>query len=173
MSLSYCVFRMPLGDMIALADRDSLYALRFINGGRNREETLLFWQKTYKNKSSVEDSHHPVLKQVQSQLEEYFSGCRTAFDIPMHFIGTSFQQKVWHSLSSIPFAQTWSYQKQAHFLNKPKAVRAIGQANSRNPIAIILPCHRVIASNGSLGGYYYSLEKKEQLLRHEQSFLSS
>ncbi|QFU88868.1 methylated-DNA--[protein]-cysteine S-methyltransferase [Amycolatopsis sp. YIM 10] len=101
------------------------------------------------------------------QLEEYFDGERTEFDLPLHFDGTDFQRSVWTELSQIPFGETVSYAELAARIGKPSAVRAVGAANGRNPISIIVPCHRVIGSGGSLTGYGGGLPRKQFLLAFE------
>lgn len=101
------------------------------------------------------------------QLGEYFSGKRQTFDLPLDLQGTFFQLQAWHALLEIPFGQTRSYSEQAALINNPKAVRAIGLANGKNPISIIVPCHRVIGKNGTLTGYGGGLERKRFLLELE------
>lgn len=108
-----------------------------------------------------------VLQQTINQLEEYFTGTRRLFDIPLQPEGTDFQQKVWQHLSTIPFGTTVSYMAVARAVSGEKAIRAIGAANGKNPICLILPCHRVIGSDGSLTGYAGGLWRKEWLLQHE------
>ena len=117
------------------------------------------------------DSEHPVLKQAVSEFQEYFSGTRQMFEVPLAATGTEFQQKVWQALTTIPFGTTWSYQDLANAIGNPKAVRAVGLANGKNPISIIVPCHRVIGKNGKLTGYAGGLERKEGLLKHEGALL--
>ena len=107
--------------------------------------------------------------EVVSQLGEYFAGKRTSFDVPMALEGTDFQLRVWSQLCSIPFGETISYGELARRVGRPKAWRAVGSANGRNPIAIIVPCHRVIAGDGSLGGYGGGLDRKVVLLDLERS----
>jgi methylated-DNA-[protein]-cysteine S-methyltransferase len=108
----------------------------------------------------------PVLKDTATQLEEYFAQERTEFDIPMEFDGTTFQKEVWAELSKIPYGTTISYGELARRVGRPKGPRAVGQANGRNPIPIIVPCHRVVASNG-IGGYGGGLPLKRSLLAVE------
>jgi methylated-DNA-[protein]-cysteine S-methyltransferase len=102
------------------------------------------------------------------QLDEYFAGTRTAFDIPMTLEGTDFQRRVWAELCAIPYGETISYGELARRVGNPKASRAVGLANGRNPVAVIVPCHRVIAADGSLGGYGGGLDRKVHLLGLEQ-----
>lgn len=104
-----------------------------------------------------------------AQILEYLEGKRTAFDLPLDLRGTAFQRKVWNALLDIPYGETRSYAGLARAVGRPKAVRAVGSANGANPVALIVPCHRVIASDGKLGGYGGGLELKARLLAMEQS----
>jgi methylated-DNA-[protein]-cysteine S-methyltransferase len=113
----------------------------------------------------------PVVDRAIQQVEAYFQGRLSEFDVPLALQGTPFQQGVWQQLLAIPFGLTTSYQDVADAIGKPKAVRAVGAANGRNPVSIIVPCHRVIGSNGKLVGYGGGLWRKEWLLRHEGSLL--
>jgi methylated-DNA-[protein]-cysteine S-methyltransferase len=108
------------------------------------------------------------LKEAVSQLMEYFEGKRNSFNLKLDPKGTEFQKKVWAQLQSIPFGKTVSYQQIANHLENPKVIRAAASANGKNPIAIIIPCHRVIGSDGSLTGYAGGLHRKKWLLEHER-----
>lgn len=110
----------------------------------------------------------PVIKQAVSELQEYFEGRRQEFTVPLHPQGTDFQLRVWQVLRTIPYGKTWSYKQVATAAGNPNASRAVGMANNRNPIAIIIPCHRVIGANGRLVGYAGGLDVKEKLLEIEQ-----
>lgn len=110
-----------------------------------------------------------ILKETQKQLEQYLKGQRKVFDLPLDVTGTDFQKRVWLELSKIPYGKTFSYSEIAKKIQNDRAVRAVGTANGRNPISLIVPCHRVIAADGTLGGYAGGLEIKEKLLRLEQS----
>ncbi|RUO48546.1 methylated-DNA--[protein]-cysteine S-methyltransferase [Pseudidiomarina donghaiensis] len=110
-----------------------------------------------------------VTEQAAQQLLEYFNGKRLIFDLPLAPAGTDFQQQVWQALLSVSYGHTASYGDIARLIKNPKGVRAVGLANSRNPIAIIIPCHRIIGANGTLTGYAGGLDKKEWLLRHENA----
>lgn len=114
------------------------------------------------------DGKSPLLEEAYRQLDEYFKGQRKSFDIPLDLHGTAFQLRCWKALASIPYATTINYAQQAEIIGLPKATRAVGQANNRNPIAIILPCHRVIGKNGKLTGYNGGTDIKRQLLELEQ-----
>ncbi len=112
---------------------------------------------------------HPVLEATRIQLEEYFQGERTEFDLPLDLRGTEFQQLAWLALALIPYGQTVSYGEQAVRIGRPRAVRAIGAANGRNPISIILPCHRVVGANDDLTGFAGGIETKRELLAFEKN----
>lgn len=109
-------------------------------------------------------SPSPLRKEIISQLDGYFSRKLPVFHLPYQLEGTEFQRKVWHCLEKIPYGDTWSYQKLAETIGHPKAVRAVGSANGKNPLLLILPCHRVIGKSGNLGGYVAGLERKQYLL---------
>jgi methylated-DNA-[protein]-cysteine S-methyltransferase len=110
-----------------------------------------------------------ILEDTQAQLEEYLDGKRKSFDLPLDVQGTSFQKQVWGELSKIPYGKTYSYSDIAKKIRNDKAVRAVGTANGRNPLSLIVPCHRVIAADGTLGGYAGGLSIKEKLLRLEKT----
>ncbi|MBU1309037.1 MAG: methylated-DNA--[protein]-cysteine S-methyltransferase [Gammaproteobacteria bacterium] len=110
----------------------------------------------------------PLTEQAAQQLQAYFNGSLRQFNLPLAACGTSFQQQVWQALSALPFGTTCSYADIAGRIGNNKAVRAVGAANGRNPIAIVVPCHRVIGANGTLTGYAGGLDKKAWLLQHEQ-----
>jgi methylated-DNA-[protein]-cysteine S-methyltransferase len=109
----------------------------------------------------------PYMFSVFTQLEEYFNTERKKFNIPLDIKGTAFQKKIWNELSKIPYGKTVSYKKIAEKVGNKKALRAVGQANSQNPACLIIPCHRVINTNGKLGGYSAGLKVKERLLELE------
>jgi len=123
--------------------------------------------KRVRIKDPVEKNDHPVLLETERQLREYFKGERKVFSIPLDFIGTEFQKQVWQALLTIPYGETRSYSQVAAQLNNPKAVRAVGAANGKNPVSIIAPCHRVIGASGSLTGFAGGLENKAILLKLE------
>jgi methylated-DNA-[protein]-cysteine S-methyltransferase len=108
-----------------------------------------------------------VLRAAADQLEEYFSGKRTRFDLPVDLDGTPFQKEVWLALADIPYGETVSYAELANMVGRPNAYRAVGQANGANPVPIVLPCHRVVASGGGIGGYGGGLDLKRRLLAIE------
>jgi methylated-DNA-[protein]-cysteine S-methyltransferase len=131
----------------------------------------IFWQKQpvrcVQNLDPKRAEDRPIIKVVK-QLKEYFAGKRKEFDIDLNFTGTVFQNRVWKALSEIPFGKTVAYKDIAKKIKNPKAVRAVGTANGRNPFCIIVPCHRVIAADGSIGGYGGGISVKRQLLDIEK-----
>ena len=116
---------------------------------------------------TVETTGHPVLAAAVDQLGEYFAGDRQDFDLPLDPVGTDFQQSAWMALRAIPYGETVSYGEQAEGMGDKRKARAVGAANGRNPISIIVPCHRVVGSNGSLTGFAGGLDSKRWLLEHE------
>jgi len=116
---------------------------------------------------------HPLLEQASEQLQQYFAGQRQQFELPLAASGTVFQQQVWRALRQIGYAQTASYAEIAANIGRPTAVRAVGAANGRNPLAIIVPCHRIIGKDGTLTGYAGGLQRKAWLLELEQSYRSA
>jgi methylated-DNA-[protein]-cysteine S-methyltransferase len=117
--------------------------------------------------SGIASGNDGVLSRAKAQLEEYFSGLRKTFDLPLAASGTAFQQAVWQGLQDIPWGETRSYAELARGIDRPRAVRAVGAANGRNPLPIVVPCHRVIGSDGSLTGFAGGLERKRVLLELE------
>lgn len=115
----------------------------------------------------AEAREHPVLLETERQLGEYFAGARKAFSLPLDFAGTEFQRSVWAALLTIPYGETRSYGQIARQIGRPKAVRAVGAANGRNPLSIVAPCHRVIGASGELTGFAGGLATKRFLLELE------
>lgn len=140
-----------------------------IQGNNNGVECISFTEEE-STISSPENIKNPELKRCYSQLKEYFEGERKEFDLKLCPEGTDFQNKVWKLLQQIPFGRTMSYNKLAHIYGNPKSIRAIANANSKNKIAIIIPCHRVIGSDSSLTGYAGGLHRKKWLLEFETSY---
>ncbi len=120
--------------------------------------------------AGIEKGSSSLLEKAERQLTEYFEGRRKSFDLPLELKGTDFQVKVWKALEKIPYGETKSYQEIAEEIGSPKAFRAVGNANNKNPVSIIIPCHRVIGKSGKLVGYGGGLEKKEYLLHLEEQF---
>jgi methylated-DNA-[protein]-cysteine S-methyltransferase len=114
-----------------------------------------------------ETKAHPVLDATATQLDEYFTGSRRRFDLPLALDGTPFQRAVWQALALIPFGETRSYRSLSHAIGRPRALRAVGAANGRNPISIIVPCHRLVGASGALTGFAGGVASKAWLLRHE------
>ena len=148
------VMSSPVGKLTLVASSKGLVAIDV----RNNTKQVV----TAKDASAQE-----ILLKTKKQLEQYFAGKRTSFDVALDLVGTEFQVKAWRALCRIPFGKTITYGQQASNIKKPKAFRAVGSANGKNPIPIIVPCHRVVASDGSLGGYSLGLKMKKQLLALE------
>jgi len=158
-----CIYQSPFGKIFLLEKEGYLVKVSF-------------YQNFFKSDISIEHSEKPetnTLKKTCNQLENYFSGNLKIFDVPIILKGTTFQCSAWKTLLRIPYGEKISYYKQAKSINKPKAVRAIGNANSKNPLPIIIPCHRVIGKNGSLTGYSGGLGWKSYLIELEQRFKSA
>lgn len=128
---------------------------------------LEFRDKNQDTSKSATQEDKRIFWLCKKQMEEYFKGTRTNFDLPFIAQGTFFQEKIWKELQNIPYGATISYKELAKRIGNPKSVRAVGTANGRNPISIIIPCHRVIGSDGSLTGYGGGIDKKRWLLEHE------
>ena len=118
------------------------------------------------------ETQNPVLQEAKKQLIEYIEGKRQEFDLPLHPVGTAFRQKVWKELQKIPYGEVRTYQQIAIAIGNPKACRAVGMANNKNPIPIIIPCHRVIGSNNKLVGYALGLDMKKYLLDLERKVVN-
>lgn len=128
----------------------------------------LFFENRIPKNITAKKKENEVLRKATKQLKEYFKGERKSFNIPLDLDGTIFQKQVWQALRKIKFGTTISYKEQAKMINKPKAYRAVGTANGKNPIPIIIPCHRVVSSNG-LGGFSGGMHNKIFLLDHERN----
>jgi methylated-DNA-[protein]-cysteine S-methyltransferase len=124
-------------------------------------------RRSPESRNGAEKKPEELLDRAEAQLSEYFAGERTDFDLPLELEGTEFQREVWLTLAEIPYGKTISYAELASMVGRPSAFRAVGQANGSNPIPIVLPCHRVIASGGGIGGYGGGLEMKRRLLALE------
>lgn len=142
----------PIGIMLAKADKNGICLLDFAQSG----ETFT--------------SDNSLLLLLKNELDEYFAGKRREFTVPLAPVGTPFQMSVWQTLQKIPYGETISYAKESQMLGRPSAVRAVANANGKNPIAIIIPCHRVIASGGGIGGYNGGVWRKEFLLSLEAKY---
>lgn len=145
-------FTTPIGEMEITANDDAVLSIYFVDRGGIAKSNA-------------------ISELAKVQLLEYFEGALEVFDFPMQPTGTDFQQTVWQALSTIPYGQTGSYADIANKINNPKAVRAVGAANGKNPMTIVVPCHRIIGSDGSLTGYASGMERKTWLLNHEANAL--
>jgi AraC family transcriptional regulator, regulatory protein of adaptative response / methylated-DNA-[protein]-cysteine methyltransferase len=155
----------PLGPMFAGAADDGLCLLEFTDRRMLEKQIATI---TRLLKARVIAGSHSHIQTAHVQLKEYFAGTRTKFDIPLVVPGTEFQKAVWESLRTVPYGETWSYARQAAFLGRPAAIRAVAVANGYNRVSIIVPCHRIIGSDGSLTGYGGGLARKRQLLELEK-----
>ncbi|SEF22199.1 methylated-DNA-[protein]-cysteine S-methyltransferase [Amycolatopsis pretoriensis] len=154
---SHTVVDSPCGPLTLVAEGDALCGL-YMHEQRHRPA-----EATFGSPGAVE-----VFALAETQLKEYFAGQRREFDLPLAFRGTPFQRSVWAALLDIPYGETASYGELAQLLGKPAAARAVGLANGKNPVSIIVPCHRVLGSAGSLTGYGGGLERKRYLLDFER-----
>lgn len=157
----------PLGEMTAAATKEGICFLAF-SGGTDIETEINKLSVLFKTNAKQGGNKH--LRVLKKQLKEYFKGTRKEFTLPLISQGTEFQQAVWQALRKIPYGTTISYMEQAKLLNNQGAVRAVANADASNRIAIIIPCHRVIGSDGSLTGYGGGLEKKQWLIDHEKRY---
>lgn len=155
-------YRFPIGLLRLTAEDGCLIGLDMARGDEGQDPEA----QNLLNCRAIE--MQPVLGETITQLQEYFAGKRREFTIPIRTSGTSFREKVWEALRTIPYGETRSYGQIAAQIGEPKACRAVGGANHNNPIMIITPCHRVIGGNGSLTGFGGGLEVKEALLRLER-----
>lgn len=147
----------PVGELTLVASERGLAAILWENDNPQRVPLGPL----------AEDPQHPVLLEAERQLTDYFAGKRKSFSLKLDFAGTEFQKRVWEALLTIPFGETRSYAQIAQQIGNPKAVRAVGAANGKNPISIVAPCHRVIGSSGKLTGFAGGLEAKALLLSLE------
>lgn len=159
MTYSYKTMKSPVGELKLVASDKGLAAILWENDDPNRVRLG----------TPQKDNNHPVLLETEKQLKDYFAGNLKKFSLKLDFKGTDFQKKVWKALLTIPFGETRSYADIAEQVGSPKAVRAVGAANGKNPISIIAPCHRVIGKNGKLTGFAGGLENKSCLLELEKA----
>jgi methylated-DNA-[protein]-cysteine S-methyltransferase len=159
MSFKFQTFESPIGTLFLVAKEATLYGVLF-------EET---WPTFRKKLQELEELELPILKEAKRQLHEYFGKKRRSFNLPYVLEGTPFQKEVWTALAKIPYGTVRTYKEQAQVVQSPKAVRAVGRTNGMNPLSILLPCHRVIGSNGTLTGYAGGLKAKRFLLELEMS----
>lgn len=155
-SILFTTFDSPVGPLL-LAAHDGGVCLVEFHESKHRVVRGADWR----------EGDHPLLERLRVQLHEYFTGTRRAFDLPLAPRGTTFQREVWHALAAIPYGRTESYAQLAARVGRPSATRAVGAANGRNPLPIVLPCHRVIGANGALTGFGGGLPTKAFLLRLE------
>jgi AraC family transcriptional regulator of adaptative response/methylated-DNA-[protein]-cysteine methyltransferase len=155
----------PLGPMLAISDEQALYILEFVNRrGLEREIERL----RIKTKSTITPGRTASITSIEMELKAYFEGNLKEFRTPIHLLGSTFQKLVWNALTTIPYGDTRSYAQQAILVGKQSAYRAVANANGANQIAIVIPCHRIINSNGALGGYGGGIARKKWLIDHEK-----
>ena len=155
----------PIGEMIAIARNDALLFLKFTDSPKFEDEIT---QLCRRQNAVIKETLTPLLTSIENEVTNYFKGKLCSFTIPLCSYGTEFQQYTWQSISRIPFATTTNYAEQAITIGRKTAFRAVANANRANPIAIIIPCHRIVRSNGDLGGYRGGLDRKKWLLNHEK-----
>ena len=155
----YTHYESPLGKLLMQSDGQALTGLHF-HDEKHAPRQEVDWQL---------DSGLPVFERTRVQLDEYFAGKRRAFDVPIRLVGTEFQRRVWEVLMRIPYGVTTTYGAMARDLGQPSAMRAVGAANGRNPISILVPCHRAIGAGGALTGYAGGLARKRALLELEST----
>jgi methylated-DNA-[protein]-cysteine S-methyltransferase len=158
---SHTIVDSPCGPLTLVAEDDALCGLYMVEQ-RHRPDELTFGSRS---------PHAAIFARAEAELKEYWAGERRVFEVPLGFVGTPFQRLVWSALREIPYGSTTSYGELADRLGRPAASRAVGLANGKNPVGIIVPCHRVVGSNGSLTGYGGGLERKRYLLHFEQGTL--
>lgn len=161
-----CILPTPIGPLRIVASGGFIVEVRLTSHPTAGKETSLPHHQTPTEQTSKSDD--PLLLEACRQLDEYFSHQRKTFQLPTKQAGTPFQQQVWQALESIPYGQTRSYQDIARAIGNPKAMRAVGQANNRNKILILVPCHRVIQKDGQLGGFEFGVDAKKWLLKLER-----
>jgi methylated-DNA-[protein]-cysteine S-methyltransferase len=153
----------PVGALQLIGSEKGLYAVLWETDTETRVKLPLQVKR---------DDNYPLFIQTEKELTEYFEGTRKQFTIPLDFdYGTPFQQTAWKALLQIPYGEVRTYAQQAVVIGNPKAVRAVGSANGKNPLSIIVPCHRVVATGGKLGGFAGGLTTKQQLLSLEQQYI--
>lgn len=160
----------PLGEMIAVASDKGIMMFEFAEEA-HPERALKELLRHTPPGTEIAELDHPLLTQLRTEIGEYFAGTRTTFGVPLDPVGTPFQLEVWSALLKIPYGQTWSYAQEAQAMGRPTAVRAVANANGRNRMPILIPCHRVIGSDGSLTGYSAGIQRKTALLALERRFL--
>jgi len=156
----------PVGPLLLGATDAAIVLLEFASA--DQLEPQLARLGKHFGRPLVPAPDHPLLRRLRAQLTEYFAGSRREFDVPLRYSGSEFQERVWTALRAIPYGQTCSYGAIARTLGDPKATRAVGMANGSNPVAIVIPCHRVVNANGELGGYGGGRWRKQILLDLEQ-----
>lgn len=169
-TLARQVIGTPLGEMIAVTSDKGIMMFEFAEGA-HPERAVKELLRHMPTGALIAERTHPHIDRLRREIGEYFAGTRTTFDVPLDPVGTPFQLQVWSTLLKIPYGQTWSYAREAAAMGRPTAVRAVANANGRNRMPILIPCHRVIGSDGSLAGYSAGIQRKAALLALERKFL--
>lgn len=164
--IHYTHLETQIGRLLVAYDDSNLTGLYFENHAGGPPPAVV--ARALSMKDLVRSARSPLLQALDRQLDEYFQGKRTSFDIALHTDGTSFQELVWKALMDIPYGEVITYSQLAGRIGKASAVRAVGTASSRNPISILIPCHRVVGAGGRLTGYAGGLDRKRQLLEIER-----
>ena len=152
--MPHCYYESPIGILRIIENGNGIAMIKFVTDPKEQLHTT--------------EANTLLLKEAVQQLSEYFAGKRKEFSLPLDLRGTDFQLRTWNALRDIPYGETRTYKQIAEAIGSPKGCRAVGLANNRNPVSIVVPCHRVIGANGNLIGYAGGLEKKEQLLALEK-----
>jgi O-6-methylguanine DNA methyltransferase len=171
-NLYLSTFMSMQGEMTAIADDHQLYLLKF-SDSLNLNARLPKLQNYIKQNINIIKQDNSIINLTESEISHYFKGNLSQFSIPLGMLGTPYQQTVWQKLINIPYGETISYATLAKNIGNPKAFRAVANANSKNNIVIIIPCHRVISSDGNLGGYSDKIVRKKYLINHEKTTILS
>ena len=168
--MNTCLYHSPIG-ILQIREADG----KITNLCMHQEDSILLPGINQRQEPDVQRTSEPcseLLQEACRQLDEYFQGKRKNFELPLSYSGTPFQESVWRALQNIPYGETRSYEDIAVKIGNPKAVRAVGQANNRNPILLLIPCHRVIHKNGDISGFACGIETKKYLLDLESVFFT-
>lgn len=168
--LNKMTIQTPLGDILAITDESKLLLLEFME---RRNLDIEIERLLHNQQALLESKATRPLLSIKQELKAYFNGTLKKFRTPIQIRGTLFQKQAWKALCQVPYGETRSYLEQATMMNKPSSCRAVANANSMNQLVIIIPCHRIIRSDNTLGGYAAGLERKQWLFKHEKSYKPS
>lgn len=164
-ALTQRLIETPLGELIAIGDENGISILSFCDYARLPQITN---KLCLTMRATISHGTTPAIESIKNELDAYFAGTLKEFTTPLKPVGTVFQQQAWAALQTVQYGTVKSYRAEAEMIQKSTAVRAVANANGANPIVIAIPCHRIISSNGGLGGYSCGIERKKWLLEHEQ-----